>query len=81
MVPFIAEKKNTFPALPAFQKQAERVVITLWSHSHQFGMWLYLLELKKQRRDCPTVRCWEDVRMCVWLRQSNSQNDKKKKIK
>lgn len=62
MVPFIAEK-NIFPALPALKKQAERIVITLWRHSQQFGMWLYLLELKKQPRDCEMLGVCEDL--CV----------------
>lgn len=74
MVPFIGEKKIHFQLYQLFKNKQRG----LWS---PFGATVVSLGCGctswswENSPETPTVRCWESVRMCVWLRQSICQND------
>lgn len=79
MVPFLAGKKKPFPALPALQKQAEGYD---YPSEPQLSVWDVVVSpgAEKTTQRLSHLDGGRVVRMCVWLRQSNSQNGSKNKV-
>lgn len=76
---FWPEKKKPFPALPALQKQAEGCD---YPSEPQLSVWDVVVPpgAEKTTQRLSHLDGGRVVRMCVWLRQSNSQNGSKNKV-